>query len=165
MDAKINKLIDIYLEGNVTLEEYKHKKGTLINKKKDLQEKLRDFADRDNNWFEPAKEFVTLLNRAGCEAREGNLESQKEFLEKIGSNFILKERRLIFSSEGTLRHYLSNAPYSDWRRGRDSNPRSAIKHFPVFKTGPFNRSGTSPCNSLNMGLFWPFRGLAMTKLH
>ncbi|MBU4311213.1 MAG: hypothetical protein KJ706_00645 [Candidatus Omnitrophica bacterium] len=92
IDDKINKLIDVYLEGNITLDEYKLKKEDFINKKKDLQEKLRDFADGDNNWFEPAKEFVKLLNRACYEAREGNLESQKEFLEKIGSNFILKER-------------------------------------------------------------------------
>ena len=46
---------------------------------------------------------------------EGNLESQKEFLEKIGSNFILKERRLNFSSEGTFRPLLEVAPYSNWR--------------------------------------------------
>jgi len=45
----------------------------------------------------------------------GNLESQKEFLQKIGSNFILKERRLNFSTEGTFRHYLTSTPYPSWR--------------------------------------------------
>ena len=115
IDGKINRLIDIYLDGNITLEEYKLKKEQFINKKKDLQERLRDFADGDNNWFEPAKELVTLLNRAGCAAREGNLESQKEFLEKIGSNFILKERRLNFSTEKPFCDFLKNAPYPNWR--------------------------------------------------
>jgi hypothetical protein len=119
LDERINRLIDIYMEGAISLEEYRHKKEELLNKKKELQETVKDFAVRDNNWFEPAKEFVTLLNRLGYEAREGNLESQKEFLQKIGSNFILKERRLIFSSEGTLRHYIDSAPHVNWRRGRD----------------------------------------------
>jgi hypothetical protein len=31
-----------------------------------------------------------------------------------------------------------------WRRGGDSNSRWPLKATPVFETGPFNRSGTSP---------------------
>ena len=76
----------------------------------------RGCADGSNSWFEPARDFVTSLNRAEYAVREGNLESQKEFLEKIGSNFILKERRLVFSTEGTFRPFLQNAPYPNWRR-------------------------------------------------
>ena len=98
-DTKINKLIDIYLEGVISLEEYQAKKEKLINKKKDLQEKLRDFAAEGNNWFEQAKDFVSSLNRAHYLAGGANYESQKEFLKKIGSNFLLKERRLYFSSQ------------------------------------------------------------------
>jgi len=114
IDAKINRLLDVYLEGNLSPEEYKKKKAELLNKKKDLQESMRDFADGGNNWFEQARSFVTLLNRASYVSQGGNLESQKEFLEKISSNFILKERRLIFATEGTLRRYLQGAPFSTW---------------------------------------------------
>src|SRR5262245_17741989 len=32
---------------------------------------------------------------------------------------------------------------SEWRRGRDSNPRG-LAPIPVFKTGAFNRSATPP---------------------
>jgi hypothetical protein len=46
---------------------------------------------------------------------EGNLESQKEFLEKIGSNFILKERRLNFSAEASFRPLFEASPYPNWR--------------------------------------------------
>ena len=113
-DTKINRLLDVYLEDNLAPDEYKKKKAELLNSKKALQETMRDFADGDNNWFEQARSFVTLLNRASYVMRGGNLESQKEFLEKIGSNFILKERRLIFATEGTLRRYLQGAPFSTW---------------------------------------------------
>ena len=122
LDTKINKLIDLYLEGGISKEIYAKKKAELLNNKKELQESLRDFADGGNNWFEQARSFVTLLNRAGYIAREGNLESQKEFLEKIGSNFILKERRLNFSAENAISGYLKCAPYSSWWSRRDSNP-------------------------------------------
>ncbi len=117
VDDKISKLIDIYIENTISLEEYQHKKEVFINEKKDLQEKLRDFAAGGDNWFERAKNFVTLLNSAHSTSEEGNLESKKEFLEKIGSNFILKERRLIFSSEAPYMGLLEAAPFTNWRRG------------------------------------------------
>ena len=124
IDTKINKLIDIYLEGSLSLEEYQRKKEALINEKKDLQERVKDFAAGGDNWFERAKDFVTDLNRISYALKEGNLESQREILEKIGSNFILKERRLNFTTEGSFRRFFSISPYQDWRRGRDSNPGS-----------------------------------------
>ena len=75
----------------------------------------RGCADGSNSWFEPARDFVTSLNRAEYAVKEGNLESQKEFLEKIGSNFILKERRLNFPTEGTFRIFFKDAPFLSWR--------------------------------------------------
>ncbi len=128
IDSKISKIIDLYLEGSLSLEEYNLKKNSLVNDKRELQERVRDFADEGNNRFEQAKDFVTTLNRASYEVRKGNLESKKEFLKKIGSNFILKERRLIFSTEGTFRQYLSNAPYTHWWSWRDLNPRPLACH-------------------------------------
>ena len=85
-----------------------------MNLKKDLQEKTEDFADESNNWFEQARRFVTTLNEGSCAISGGNLESQKEFLKKIGSNCILKERRLNFLTEGTFRSVLEAAPYHSW---------------------------------------------------
>jgi molecular chaperone GrpE (heat shock protein) len=115
LENKIYKLIDVYLEGGLLLEEYQRKKENFINEKKKLQETLQDFAAGGNNWFEQAKAFVTSLNRAHCAIAEGNLESQKEFLKKIGSNFILKERRLVFSTGDPYRSLFSSAPFLTWR--------------------------------------------------
>ncbi|MFH0738787.1 MAG: hypothetical protein V2A59_02880 [Candidatus Omnitrophota bacterium] len=115
IDTKISKLIDVYLAESLTLEEYQAKKEAFINEKRKLQDNLRNFAAGANNWFEPAREFVTSLNSAHCAMEEENLESQKEFLEKIGSNFILKERRLNFSTEASFRPLFEAAPYPCWR--------------------------------------------------
>ena len=142
VDTKISKLIDVYLAESLTLEEYQAKKEAFINEKRKLQDDLRDFAAGANNWFEPAREFVTSLNSAHCAMEEGNLESQKEFLEKIGSNFILKERRLNFSSEGTFRRLLEATPFPCWRRGRDSNPGTL--RLRVFQTRALDHYATPP---------------------
>ncbi len=123
IDDKISKLIDLYLQGSLSLEEYNLKKNELVNLKKDLQEKSGDFADEGNNRFEQARRFVTTLSEGSYAIRGGNLESQKEFLKKIGSNCILKERRLNFSTEGTFRPVLEAAPYHSWWSWGESNPR------------------------------------------
>ena len=44
IEDKISKLIDIYLEGSITLEEYQRKKEDFINEKHRLQESVKDFA-------------------------------------------------------------------------------------------------------------------------
>ncbi|MCM8782485.1 MAG: recombinase family protein [Candidatus Omnitrophica bacterium] len=117
IDAKISRLIDVYLEGTLTLEEYQTKKDALIKQKKEIQEEIRDFADEGNNWFEQAISFVTSLRDARYTLSEGNLESQKEFLKKIGSNFILKERRLNFSSEKPYHLVADGDRLTNWRWG------------------------------------------------
>jgi site-specific DNA recombinase len=114
VDNKLNKLMDLFLDGLILKDEYKPRKEKLLAEKKDLQEILRDFAAGGDNWFERAKQFVTTLNRASYVVREGNLESQKEFLQKIGSNFILKERRLYLSPEKPFRDFIKSAPFHDW---------------------------------------------------
>ncbi len=114
IDARIARLIDVYLDKMITLEEYQTRKNQLVEEKRRLQEETRDFADEGNNWFEQASAFVNSLKEARYALNEGNLESQKEFLKKIGSNCMLKERRLIFSAEGTFRPVIEAAPWRTW---------------------------------------------------
>ena len=97
------------------MENYKKKKERLLLAKKDYQERMKDFAAGEINWFERARDFVTSLNRATYIASEGNLESQKEFLKKIGSNFILKERRLYLSSVEPYHLLLDSPRFTNWR--------------------------------------------------
>ena len=97
-----------------------------------------------------------------CAIEEGNLESQKEFLEKIGSNFILKERRINFSSEGTFRHYLSQAPYPNWRGRRGSNPRPSDRQSDVLTSWTTSPTKKPHCDQLaiemvNLVRFFCFR--------
>jgi hypothetical protein len=54
-----------------------------------------------------------------------------------------------------------------WRRGRDSNPRRPLPAWAVFKTAPFNHSGTPPRRSVSdqrLALGWWGEVRAATKI-
>src|SRR5689334_10319246 len=47
----------------------------------------------------------------------------------------------------SISHWGYSCQKTEWRRGRDSNPRSPARGTTVFETAPFDRSGTSPRSS------------------
>ena len=54
-----------------------------------------------------------------------------------------------------------------WRRGRDSNPRRPLPAWAVFKTAPFNHSGTPPRESVSdrpLALGWRREVRAATQV-
>jgi len=98
-DEKIERLIDLYIAKEISQEEYQHKKAKLLNEKKDLQERLGEATKRGGGWLEPAKEFVSTCNAAGSVAWQGNPSAKRDFLKILGSNLILKDRNLLFSTK------------------------------------------------------------------
>jgi len=63
-----------------------------------LQEKIRDFEQKGLSWLEPAREFILKLNYAEKLRNSENYQETKTFLKNIGSNHILHNQKLIFSS-------------------------------------------------------------------
>jgi len=98
-DSQIERLIDLYVAKEITQEEYQRKKAKLLNEKKDLQERLGEIEKSGGGWLEPAKEFVTICNRAGSVAWQGNPSAKRDFLKILGSNLVLKDRNLLFSTK------------------------------------------------------------------
>ena len=97
IDAKIERLIDLYVERDISQEEYQRKKAKLVNQKKDLQEHLGEIEKPDDGWLEPSKNFITTCNKIGSVARLGNLSQKRNFLKISGSNFEMKDKTLYFS--------------------------------------------------------------------
>jgi len=58
-DQKIDRLLDIYIEGGLLQEEYRTKKANLLNEKADIEQEIRDFEQKGNSWLELYAEFKT----------------------------------------------------------------------------------------------------------
>jgi len=97
LEAKLEKLLDVYLNEIISTEEYTSRKQKILTRKLELQEKIRDFGQKELSWLEPAKEFVLKLNYTKKLLKSENKEEMETFLKNIGSNYILQNQKLIFS--------------------------------------------------------------------
>ena len=96
-EQKLEKLLDVYLNETITVEEYASRKEKLIKLKVSLQEQIRDFEQKGLSWLELAREFVLSLNQAAKLLESENKAEMTTFLKNIGSDCILQNRQLLFS--------------------------------------------------------------------
>jgi len=94
-EKTLDKLLDLQLSGAISTEEYAAKKQKILNQKIEISEKLKDFERKGNRWLELCKNFILTANQAQIAALQGNFSEKKNFLKKIGSNPLLRER-LVF---------------------------------------------------------------------
>jgi hypothetical protein len=96
-DEKIERLIDVYINRELSQEEYAKKKAKLLNEKKDLEERLQEIEKSSGGWLEPSKNFLTTCNQAGSVAWQETPSPQKDFLKILSLNLILKDVTLLVS--------------------------------------------------------------------
>ncbi|KUK66378.1 MAG: Recombinase [Parcubacteria bacterium 34_609] len=94
-EKTLDKLLDLQLSGTISTEEYAAKKQKILNQKIEISEKLKDFERKGNRWLELCKNFILTANQAQIAALRGNFSEKRNFLKKIGSNPLLRER-LVF---------------------------------------------------------------------
>ena len=121
IDSKIEKLIELYISNEISDTEYQNLKARLLNEKKDLKERLGQIEKVNGGWLEQAKDFVTTCNRMGSVAWQENPLALRDFLKTVGSNFILKDRTLLFSYSKPFDIVAKNGAERDWRAHPGSN--------------------------------------------
>ena len=131
-EEKLDKLLDVHLEGVISKAEYTAKKQKILNEKVENSEKLSDFERKGNHWLEPAKNFILAAKQAQIIASQENLFNKKDFLKKIGSNRVLREKEVSVIPKNPWK-ILTNLPaeaqsaeaaeqqHTIWLRGEDSN--------------------------------------------
>jgi len=124
IESKAEKLLDLFIEGKgIEPEEYQTKKAKLLNEKLDIQQRIRDFEQKGNNWLEPMKEMILASSQAKILLSQSDNQEIRAFLKNIGSNFILKDKKFQFKGKIGWRILANSPQFPEWRRGRDSNPR------------------------------------------
>ncbi|MFA6094855.1 MAG: recombinase family protein, partial [Candidatus Paceibacterota bacterium] len=91
---KLDKLVSVYLDGDIEREIYLQRKDLLLRQKAKIEESFKDFGQQRKNWVEPLRSFVLSLREAIILEQGDNYLAWKEFFQKIDSNPILKDKTL-----------------------------------------------------------------------
>jgi site-specific DNA recombinase len=91
---RLEKLVSIYLDGDIERDIYLQRKDALLRQKAKFETGFKDFGQRRNNWLEPLRSFVLSLREAVELEKSENHRAWKEFFQKIGSNPSLKDKTL-----------------------------------------------------------------------
>src|SRR5574343_1974298 len=105
LDSKIEKLMNAYLESALLLEEYRDAKRALVNQKQLLKEKLSAFEQKANNRFELTEKFLKYNMEL---ANEGINEEKLHLFKKVGSNFQILDRTVLFEPRGAWRNLVDS---------------------------------------------------------
>ena len=97
IEQKLDSLLDLQLNGALSQSEYVTKKQKLLNQKIDISEKISASKQKSDNRFEPLIRFLKTANQAEKIALQENPERIRDFLKKIGSNPLLRDRALSVS--------------------------------------------------------------------
>ena len=137
---KLDKLVSGYLDGIIEKEIYLQKKEDSIKTKIALEAKKDNFRRGRNNWLEPLKNWILEIKRIQNLASTGDFQQIAEFTKKVGTNRILKDRKIfltflkpwLFISPSEVRREDLPAPPSarrtesplsfTWSESRDLNP-------------------------------------------
>ena len=91
--AKLQRLLDGYLEQDIEREIYRTEKAKLLSEKNSLEEKITGFEQKQTGWLEPMRNWIKEAENLPKIAKDGNLLSKKVACRNIfGSNLILQNR-------------------------------------------------------------------------
>ena len=99
VELKLNKLVNAFLDGTIEKETYLKKKDELIKTKTDLLQKKSDFGRKGNNWIEPLRDWIKTAHHAEKLASSKDFYEIKIFVEKIGTNRRLLDKKVFLDFE------------------------------------------------------------------
>ncbi len=121
VSEKMNKLVGIYLAGEIEQEIYIKRKNELMMEKANLGIKRADLGGKRNNWFEPSKEWVKTAENVGvqlaCKPEEKVL---RDLLEKVGSNRLMRGKKIEFDF---VKPYDFISKFKALQGGKEKSPR------------------------------------------
>jgi DNA invertase Pin-like site-specific DNA recombinase len=164
LETKIEKLMTAYLESALSLEEYRDGKNALVASKQLLKEKLSAFEQKANNRFELTEKFLKYNMEL---ANDRTNEENTHLFKKVGSNFLIKDRTVLFEPRGAWKTLLDSGfgggnalvsrlrrdpalsvsfDFEKLRRGRDSNLTDSVHPGDFFFAGTLEKISAGSSN-------------------
>ena len=132
--AKIDRINNGFADGSLDIQEFKELKNPLVPRKVELEEQIAVLEKSKTNRLEPLRNWILEANQAEKAVSGDNWLEMKSFLQKVGSNRLLRAQTLTVSfkkpfdllAENTVAVRSTNdfsAQCARWWRRRELNPR------------------------------------------
>lgn len=126
METKLDRPLDSHLEGVLEAAEYKAKKDQLLVQKVLSEQQIVELKRQGNFWLEPMKEFLLHNKQAKILANRGEPAELRAFLKNIGSNFLLKGRKLGYEAKTGWSSARDFRSLTDWYIEKETNINEEI---------------------------------------
>ncbi|MBI5156107.1 recombinase zinc beta ribbon domain-containing protein, partial [Candidatus Peregrinibacteria bacterium] len=114
IETKLGKLLDLHLDGGIERDAYVQKKNALLNRKLDIEQKIRDSEQKGDDRLEPVRELVLASQQAKKYQSDAHRAEVPTFLKKIGLNWILQGRSVQWEAQKGWRALRQRQKCSDW---------------------------------------------------
>lgn len=121
-EDRLNKLINLRLNGELTQQEMAQAKSKLIEDQAGIKSMINDNENSEHGWLELTEEFLNTAFHAKEILEEGNPFEKKELVKKLGQNLFLNNENLVVTLKEPYDVLLKPAMRSSWLGVRDSNP-------------------------------------------
>ncbi len=98
---KIEGLIDMRAGGEITETEFRSKKDAATKEKERLSELLGDADTRFNAWADNMETALSFVAQAREKFSKGSINERRSIFFALGSNLLLKDRKVIFDEAGS----------------------------------------------------------------
>jgi hypothetical protein len=92
--AKIDNLIDMRADKEITLDEFKNRKVKLVLEQEKMKSLIDSTNERVTEWFNHTEKYLTFSEDAFNKFKNGSLRARKEMLFMLGSNLTLIDKKL-----------------------------------------------------------------------
>ena len=124
---KLNGLVDMRADGELTREEFMVQKGKILKEIAGIESRINDVKLSSRSWLELTEEYLNNAFHAQEILLEGTVEEKRKLLLSVGENLILQDKKLQFSFKQPYDILLLPEYRQSMLPDRDSNPNSRIQ--------------------------------------
>ena len=122
IDAKLKRLFDVYLEGDIERDDYKDRQGELMSEKKSLEGKIERVLTNAGYWIEPMQKWLeTAVSICSIDEKTEHSEIARALRKIEGLNLKMKNKKVIASRDAK-----SHSPQKNsWQALRAAREKTA----------------------------------------
>ena len=90
---KLERLLDIHIDGGIDSDEYKAKKNKLVSESSNIEGKINEIKDKGDDWRELLTTTLKVSNEAHHSILKKDFKQMGKILKKVGANPVLMNKK------------------------------------------------------------------------